>query len=88
MVMKDAKLKNQDVELVVSAKFICIENITKSVVDSHTRTGCEIKRKAPVVFRKIDYENFCAQMGQGNCNAPMGALDIADALARNVPEIR
>ncbi len=88
MVVNNAKLKHQDVELLVSTEFICLENITESIVDSDTRTGCQIKRKAPVFFRKIDYEDFCAQMSQSDRNAPMRALHIADAFARNVPKIR
>jgi hypothetical protein len=85
--VKDAKLKQQDVELAVSAEFIRLEDIADSVVDNHTRTRREFKCKAPVLFCKVDYENLCAHMSQRDCNASMRALHIADALARNLAEI-
>jgi len=87
VVVKNAKLKHQDVELAISAESICLQDITESIIDNHTRTCCEFKSKAPVVFCKIDHKNIRAQMGQGDRNASMRALHIADALARNLPKI-
>ncbi len=87
VVVKNAQLKHQDVELVVSAEFIGLQDITESIVDDDTRTCCEFESKAPVFFCKVDDENLCSQVGQCDCNSSMRALYTADPLARDLPEI-
>ena len=87
MVVENAKLKHQDVELAVSAEFICLEDIAKSIIDDHPRTSCEFKSKAPIILCKIDHKNIRPQMGECDCDTSMGTLHIADALARNLPKI-
>ncbi|POF27752.1 hypothetical protein CLV41_12232 [Roseibium marinum] len=88
MIVENSKLKDKNVKVAVFNMIIRLHDIAKQVIDRNIGGRSEVERIAPVLFREIGNCHLCTLPRERNRDSAMRALDVANAFARDICEVR
>ena len=87
MLIENSKLKHEHIKVASPIQVGSFQDITNSLVNRDLGGGCKLQRKALVFLRKIDHHHIGPKICEGNCNAPMRALHIANPFVCDLSKI-
>jgi hypothetical protein len=85
--MENSELKHEHIKVASPIQVGSFQDITNSIVNRDLSGGCKLQRKAPVLSRKTDHYHLGSKSCEGNCNAPMRALHIANPFVCDLSKI-
>ena len=88
MVMENSKLKHEHIKVASPIQVGSFQDITNSIVNRDLGGGCKLQRKALVLLRKIDHRHIGPKICEGNRNASVRALHIANPFTCDLSKIR